>query len=209
MKYNEMSKQRYLFYILFHPVTGFEEMKFNKKASVSIANLMCFLLCAAVVIRQVMSAFIFRTSRLEDINLIWSVVGCVGMLFLFTLANWLFCTLLDGKGKFSEIWVVSCYSMLPFVMVSIPLTLMGHFFTNEEAFFYYAMTVIVYAWSGLLLFVGTMSIHQFSISKNIATLFFTIIGIVIVLFLMLLMFTLLHNVYAFFVTVYNELSFRV
>lgn len=71
------------------------------------------------------------------------------------------------------------------------------------------MTVIVYAWSGLLLFVGTMSIHQFSISKNIATLFFTVLGIVIVLFLLLLMFTLLHNLYAFFVTIYNELSFRI
>ena len=32
MKYGEMSPTRYLFYILFHPVTGFEEMKSTVKA---------------------------------------------------------------------------------------------------------------------------------------------------------------------------------
>lgn len=209
MKYSEMTPVKYLFYILFHPVTGFEEMKFNRKGSLKLANLVCLLFCAAVVVNQVLSAFIFRNGRIEDINLIWSIVGCVGLLLLFSLSNWLFCTLLDGKGKFGEIWIVSCYSMLPYAMVSIPLTLAGRFFTSDEAFFYYAMMTVLCIWSGLLLFIGTMSVHQFTIFKNIMTLIFTAIGILIVVFLLLLFFTLLHNVYVFFVTVFNEMSFRL
>lgn len=209
MKYSEMSPTRYLFYILFHPVTGFEEMKFNRKGSLWLANAVCVLFCASVVVQQVLTAFIFSSGKTEDVNLVWSLVGCVGLLFLFTLSNWLFCTLLDGKGRFSEIWIVSCYSMLPCAMGSIPLTLLGHLFTNEEAFFYHAMLFLLYAWSGLLLFVGTMSVHQFTISKNIMTLLFTVIGILIVVFLLLLFFTLLHNVYVFCVTLYNEMSFRL
>lgn len=31
MNYAQMSKARYLFYLLVHPVTAFEEMKFNKR----------------------------------------------------------------------------------------------------------------------------------------------------------------------------------
>lgn len=209
MKYGEMSPTRYLFYILFHPVTGFEEMKFNRKGSLKLANAVCALFCAAVVVNQVLSAFLFRKGKTEDVNLLWSLAGCIGLLLLFSLSNWLFCTLLDGKGRFSEIWIVSCYSMLPYAMVSIPLTLAGYLFTNEEAFFYYVMMFLLYAWSGLLLFIGTMSVHQFTIFKNIVTLFFTAIGIVIVIFLLLLFFTLLHNVYVFCVTVFNEMSFRL
>lgn len=208
MKYSEMSKRQYLFYILIHPVTGFEEMKFNRKGSLKIANLLCVLFCFAVIFRQVLSGFLFGAQRIEKINVVWSVLGCVGLLFLFTLSNWLFCTLLDGKGRLPEIWIVSCYSMLPFILISIPLTILGHAFTLEESFFYTAMTVLLYAWNGLLLFIGTMSVHQFNISKNIMTVIFTLIGILICLFLLLLLFTLLRNVYIFGVTIYNELSFR-
>jgi len=209
MNYESMSKIHYLFYILIHPVTGFEELKFNKKGSVGIANLLCFLLCFAVIVRQALSAFIFRTTRVEDINILLLIAGCIGILLMFSLANWLFCTLLEGKGKFFEIWVVSCYSMLPYIMVSIPLTAIGHIITIDEAFFYNTMMVLLCVWSGLLLFIGTMCIHQFTIFKNILTLIFTIIGIVIMLFLLLLLFTLLRNVYVFFVTIYNEMSFRI
>ena len=209
MRYETMSKTRYLFYIPFHPVTGFEEMKFNHKGSLKLANLLCVLTCVAVVVQQVLAAFLFRRDRVEDINVLWLVAGAVGLMFLFALGNWLFCTLLDGKGRFSEIWVVTCYSMLPFVAGSIPLTLLGHLFTAEQAFFYHAMMTALYAWSGLLLFIGTMCVHQFTISKTVMTLFFTLVGIVIMLFLLLLMFTLLQNVYSFFVTLYNEISFRI
>lgn len=208
MKYSEMTKTQYLFYILLHPVTGFEELKFNRKGSVKIANFLCGLMCLAVVIQQTLCAFLFREQRIEDINIIWSVIGCIGMLLLLSISNWLFCTLLEGKGKFTEIWIVCCYSMLPYIMISIPLTLVGHFFTMEESFFYSTMTVLLYAWSGLLLFVGLMAVHQFTISKNIMTIFFTLVGIFIMLFLLLLIFTLLRNVYTFFVTIFNELSFR-
>ena len=125
MRYETMSKTRYLFYIPFHPVTGFEEMKFNHKGSLKLANLLCVLTCVAVVVQQVLAAFLFRRDRVEDINVLWLVAGAVGLMFLFALGNWLFCTLLDGKGRFSEIWVVTCYSMLPFVAGSIPLTLLA------------------------------------------------------------------------------------
>ena len=66
MTYGEMSPTRYLFYILFHPVTGFEEMKFNRKGSLKLANAVCVLFCAAVVVNQVLSAFLFRKGKTED-----------------------------------------------------------------------------------------------------------------------------------------------
>ena len=78
MKYGEMSPTRYLFYILFHPVTGFEEMKFNRKGSLKLANAVCVLFCAAVVVNQVLSAFLFRKGKTEDVNLLWSLAGQIG-----------------------------------------------------------------------------------------------------------------------------------
>ena len=57
MRYETMSKTRYLFYIPLHPVTGFEELKFNRKGSLKLANLLCVLTCVAVVVQQVLASF--------------------------------------------------------------------------------------------------------------------------------------------------------
>ena len=38
MRFETMSPLRYLFYIFIHPVTGFEELKYNKKGSLVLAN---------------------------------------------------------------------------------------------------------------------------------------------------------------------------
>ncbi len=209
MNYAQMSKKKYLFYILLHPVTGFEELKYNRKGSLLYANILCVLFVLSNIIRTVIPSYLFRTERIEDVNILWIIVGCVGGLFLFVVANWMFCTLLDGKGRFRELWITVCYSLLPYTMLSIPLTLAGHLFTLDEAVFYYTFHSVLIFWSACLAFVGIMVMQQFSIPKNIITILFSLIGILIILFLLLLLFSLFQNVYIFVMTIINEVSFRL
>lgn len=70
------------------------------------------------------------------------------------------------------------------------------------------MQVLLIAWAAALLFIGLMAMHQFSIPKNLVTILFSAVGIFIILFLLLLLFTLFQNVYAFILTIVNELMFR-
>ncbi len=208
MNYAAMSKGRYLFYLLRHPVVGFEEMKFNRKGSVKYANILLLLFYICSVISQVGTGYLFETKALEDINIFWILAGTVGVVIVWCVANWMFCTLLDGKGRFSEIWVATCYSLLPYVLLSLPMTVISHFLTNDEALFYQVGMALIYAWVGILLFIGMMSMHQFSLSKNCITILFTIVGIVLILFLLVLLFTLGQNVWTFIMTIVNELNFR-
>lgn len=209
MNYAQMSKKKYLFYILIHPVTGFEELKYNRKGSLLYANILCALFTLANIIRAVVPSFLFRTGKIEDVNIFWIIIGCVGGLFLFTVANWMFCTLLDGKGKFRDLWIAVCYALLPYTALSIPLTLVGHLFTLDEAVFYYTFHSVLLFWSVCLAFIGIMVMQQFSIPKNILTIIFSLIGILIILFLLLLLFSLFQNVYIFIMTLINEISFRI
>lgn len=208
MNYAAMSKGQYLFYLLRHPVTGFEEMKFNRKGSVKYANILLVLFYICSVISQVGTGYLFETKTLEDINIFWILAGTVGVVIVWCVSNWMFCTLLDGKGRFEEIWVATCYSLLPYVLLSLPMTIISHFLTNNEALFYNVAMALIYAWVGLLLFIGMMSMHQFSMPKNILTILFTCAGIVLILFLLVLLFTLGQNVWTFIITIVNELNFR-
>ena len=47
------------------------------------------------------------------------------------------------------------------------------------------------------------------ILKNFSTLLLTVVGMLIILFLVLLFFTLMHNVYTFVRLLYNEMMFRL
>ena len=71
MNYAQMSKKKYLFYILIHPVTGFEELKYNRKGSLLYANILCALFTLANIIRAVVPSFLFRTGKIEDVNIFW------------------------------------------------------------------------------------------------------------------------------------------
>ena len=153
MNYAQMSKARYLFYLLVHPVTAFEEMKFNKKGSVKYATLLLALFYVCSVVSQVGTGYLFKDKNLEDVNIFGILAGTVGLVIVWCVANWMLCTLLDGKGRFSEIWVATCYSLLPYVLFSIPMTVLSHFLTNNEAMFYQAaMTLRTFAaWQRVVL----------------------------------------------------------
>ena len=60
MRFETMSPLRYLFYIFIHPVTGFEELKYNKKGSLVLANCIMLLFFVANVMNKVV--FDWRTS---------------------------------------------------------------------------------------------------------------------------------------------------
>ena len=209
MNYANMSKIRYLFYILRHPMIGFEEMKFNKKGSVLYANLILLLFYLSSVVGRVATGFLFTEENIEDVNILWILAGTVGVVIVWCIANWMLCTLLDGKGHFGEIWIATCYSLLPYVLFAVPLTILSHFLTSNEAVFYTVMMTLVYVWVGIQLFVGMMAMHQFSLSKNVVTIIFTLFGIACIVFLLVLLFTLFQNVYTFVVTIINELNFRL
>ena len=183
-------------------------MKFNKKGSVKYATLLLALFYVCSVVSQVGTGYLFKDKNLEDVNIFGILAGTVGLVIVWCVANWMLCTLLDGKGRFSEIWVATCYSLLPYVLFSIPMTVLSHFLTNNEAMFYQAAMTLITVWVAVLLFIGMMTMHQFSLSKNVLTMAFTVVGIALILFLLVLMFTLGQNVVSFILTIFNELNFR-
>lgn len=86
-------------------MTAFEEMKFNKKGSVKYATLLLALFYVCSVVSQVGTGYLFKDKNLEDVNIFGILAGTVGLVIVWCVANWMLCTLLDGKGRFSEIWV--------------------------------------------------------------------------------------------------------
>ncbi|MGN1081858.1 MAG: hypothetical protein ACI4QV_07195, partial [Acutalibacteraceae bacterium] len=68
---------------------------------------------------------------------------------------------------------------------------------------------IAYVWAILLIFLGTLTIHSYGLGKNIIATILSVVGMLVIVFLILLIFILTQKVYMFFQTLITEISYRI
>lgn len=150
----------------------------------------------------------FNFHQPGTLNLFFISVRTVLVFFLFVVANWCITTLQEGKGSFVQILVFSGYSLMPMVLTSFLGTLVSHWMVQDESVFRGWLVWLGILWTGVLLFLSLMTLHQYSFLKTVLSFLLTVFGIFVIVFLMVLFFSLIQQMAAFFSTIYNELYFR-
>ncbi|MNC61285.1 Yip1 domain protein [compost metagenome] len=124
------------------------------------------------------------------------------------VANWSLTTLMDGEGKFEEIFTSTCFALIPLVLVQFPWIWLSNVISIQEAAFYHFFNVAAMMWCLGLLFVGNMTVHQFTPLKTIGTIILTVIAMGFLAFLCLLFFSLVQQIVSFVSLIYQELVLR-
>ena len=73
---------------------------------------------------------------------------------------------------------------------------------------FFIAETIVFGWLVLLLFIANTTVHQYSFGKSIFSMILTVFGVLVLLLLMVLMFSLFYEIYNFGTTIYQEIVFR-
>ena len=209
--YSNMSKYVYPFYILFHPVDGFREMKVNNKFSLCFANIILALWVLLGILNWGYVDFDFKTSYRQlsnNVNIVEILLKTVLIFAISIVANWCFCTLMDGKGKLKEIWVSASYALMPYIFLGMIRVGLTHALGASEAVYITYLNVIGLVWSALMVFIAMMSIHDYSGVKTLMSLFLTLCGVLVIAFLVVLVSGLETQIYSFFATIYFELKLR-
>ena len=200
---------KHIFYIFSHPIDGFWVMKSEKKGNVKSAFIILLLLSVTLAYRIVGTEYYFQSERLSSFSFLLLMIAIFAIVFLFCLSNWALTTLMDGKGSFSEIFLMLMYALCPIILINIPLTALSYIFVAEETTFYSLINYFSIIWSVFLLFVGNMSIHEYSGIKSIITLILTVAGIVAIAVLSVLAGNLIQQVWLWIAEIVREISFRV
>ncbi|WP_409346505.1 YIP1 family protein [Paenibacillus sp. MBLB4367] len=196
------------FQTILRPFNGFWELKYENKGKVGIALLIVLLLVVTMIMKRQYSGFVVNFNKLNELNSVDELKFIVLPFLLWCVSNWSLTTLMDGEGKFRDIVMATGYAMLPLILIFIPQIAFSNVITQEESAFYYLLDSIAYLWFIWLLFVGIMTVHQYSIGKTIVTMLLTLVVMAFVIFLGLLCFSLLQQMYVFLYSVYRELSIR-
>jgi hypothetical protein len=136
-------------------------------------------------------------------------IGAVFLLFiLFCVGNWSVTCLMEGEGRLKDIVVVTGYSLTPLIVLFIPATLLSHVVAAGEEVFYYFAIALGIGWAAILVLLGIMTVHNYSLLKTLITLIFTFFAMFILIFLGLLVYDLINQVFIFIRSIYTELIFR-
>lgn len=198
------------FKLIVRPFQGFWELKYelNTKPNLIIA----IIILAALIITNILSAqysgFVVNVYNPDEMNSIMEIVYVVVPLLFWCVANWSLTTLMDGEGKFVEIFIATCFALTPLVVINFPWIWVSNFLSHQEAMFYYLSAGLATVWFVFLIFVGTLTVHQYTPAKTVVTIILTIVAMAFLAFLTLLFFSLVQQIVAFVTVIYQEIVFR-
>jgi len=196
-------------HILFRPINGFYEMKFEKQGNLKIALLNFVLVCISFAFFNQYTSILVNESHPHWLNSLGDFFNIAAVLLLFCLSNWAVTSLTDGEGKFMEILMAICYAMTPLILTLIPAALLSNVITIDEAGFFHLLVGFGVLWFVVLVFVGLIVVHNYTVLKAISTIFLTAVALLIILFLITLFFTLVQQLVVFIQSLYREVSFRM
>lgn len=200
---------RYSFYVMLHPFDGFWDIKYDNKGKVRLALAILVLLTVTTILQRQWSGFVVNFNNPNELNSINELKYIVLPFLLWCVSNWSLTTLMDGEGKFREIIMVTGYALLPLAITHMASTVLSNVITLQEAAFYYFLESFAFIWFLWLLFIGTMTVHQYTVFKTLVTMGLTLLVMGVMMFLGLLFFSLIQQMLGFVLTIYNELSLRM
>lgn len=206
----DMKPLQWLAHVIFHPFEGYEDMRWKKQGSIGITAAIVFMLFVAQVFKARFGGFAYNMRAYSDIfNIVPILVQSVVYYFTWVVANWSFCTLLDGEGNMRRIAVYSAYALVPYIIGTIASTTVSYFLTLNESIWVTTISQIGLWWSIILMIMGMKACHQYSFTKTIVCIILTVIGMLLMLCLLVLIMSLFQQVWLFFFTIYTEIMYRV
>lgn len=199
---------RFPAYIMLHPFDGYEEFKRYKKGKFSVAVVFILLFAYFQIFSFTNLGFLVNPNNPIDLNSLEEIFSVLLIVFLFSVGNWSVTTLMEGKGNYKEILMVTGYALFPLIVIGFPSIILSNVLTLDEMAFYNLLMYIAYFLTGWMLFMGILNIHEYGLFKTILAFFATFISIAVMMFVGLLFFDLIQQFIAFVASVIEEFNLR-
>ncbi len=200
---------RYALYVITHPFDGFWDLIHEKRGSLAAAHTFLFLFLLTRVLKLMLTNFQFISAPVQHMNIFEEAASLLLPFLVLCLANWAMTTLFDGKGRFRDIYMAMCYALVPYTLIQLPMVFISNCLTFEEGSFYSVLLSISVIWCVFLVFVGLMEVHDYSPGKTFIFLIVTVVGGLVIIFLVLTFFSLLSDALSYFISMYREIVYRL
>ncbi len=200
---------RFSLYCITHPFDGFWDLTHERRGTIAAANTILILTLLVRIFKLQFTSFVFVQVYWPGVNIFLYIASIVFPLALWCICNWGLTTLFDGKGRLSQVYMATCYAMTPYPLIQFPLIAFSHLVTVEEGAFYWVLGAISVLWVALLILTAMSQIHEYKMSKTILATVATIFGMLVMIFILLLFFSMISQGVAYFISIGREILFRI
>ncbi len=198
----------YAFYVMTHPFDGFYDLKHEKRGSMLGATVWLLLGATGMVAAKVFSSYLFNTVYRQDVSIPWEYITILIPVLLWVASNWCITTLVDGEGRFRDIYLFTGYAVAPVAILFLLSVPVSYMLTRDEGMYLTLIQNIGLIWAAFLFFAGNTTIHQYSGGKSVLAIAISILGIAIMIFVALLLITSYQKMASVVMDVWREISYR-
>ena len=206
---NYLNSLRFAFYCMSHPMDGFWDLTHEKRGTYAAANTILIFTLIVRIMKLRYTSFLFLTVYWEEINIFLYLASILFPLALFVVGNWALTTLFDGKGRLGQVYMATCYAILPYPVIQLPLMLLSNFVTIEEKEFYQVLSALSLVFCLLLIITAMGQIHEFSGAKNMLFMVASAFAMLVMVFILMIFFSMITQGVSYFVSLARELLFRL
>lgn len=190
---------------MLHPFQSFNDVKYKQMGSMRIALVLTGLFFLTGAASVTWSDTLYTHYDASTYNSLFQILQTVGLVALWSVANWGVSTLQDGKGRLREVFTVSAYSTLPLILynvIAIPLT---YFATSPDSALIGGLHTLALILTGIMLCVGLMVIHDFSFPRFLVSAFITVLFMILIVFVLFMAGMLLTQFWSFLQSITMEM----
>ncbi len=207
-KYFSKEKWEYLLYTISHPMDGYYWIRHQDKGSVPIAILLVFIFSCCFTANRLLAGFVVNELDPRGVDSLYELLGVLAFYLLICVSNWSVTCLMNGEGRMKDIAIAVGYGTIPISFSLIVATIFSQFVADDEQAFYTLIITVGIAYGLIMILMGIMQVHNYTLGKTLVTLLITFVAMLIIIFLILLMSNLLGMVFNFFKSIYTEIVFR-
>lgn len=202
-------KWKYMLFTITHPVDGYYWLRHDdSKGSVPIAVVLTVIFACAFSANRLLASFVVNDLDPRGVDSLYELLGVLAFYLLICVSNWSITCLMNGEGRLRDIAIAIGYGTVPMTIGLVLGTILSQFLADEEQSFYTIVVAIGIAYGAIMMIIGIMQVHNYTVGKTLATLILTFIAMLIIVFVIMLLSNLLGAVYNFFKSIYTEIIFR-
>lgn len=197
-----------MFHSVVHPFEGAGQIRYYGQGSAALATVCMVLFFLTSVISDMQYGFMYKMFDKSSYDVTFAIIRNFGLVLLWTVANWGMSTLFEGKGKMKDVYIVTCYALIPLIINNVALTVLSNVILPEEALILSAINFVCTALAIIMLSVGIMTVHEYGFFKFLVMTLIVVFAMLVVVFVLLMIFVLLQQLTGFVSTLYNEIIYR-
>lgn len=207
IKLNEIkfiNQTSYMIHFIDKPSNTIYEIKTRKRATVLSSSVILLAIFVEYILGLVYTGFYFNETVIENTILLNEGIKILLPIILFIFANYLMSSLMDGEGKFKDIYIASIGSLMPILILYPFIILVSNVLTESESFLYGFLLVVMFIWAFMLLFMNIKEVHNYSVSQTIVNLLLTVFMLVILILVILIIYVMGYQIVTFIEDIVKE-----